>query len=234
MHGHGWALGHSLLGGSSLPCPYKTRVWELVLQRDIPRRSRRGRGVPPGWGGGGHTGLGGDRPGWRRARRFPGDALASGTFRLWKYHLPAGIIQLNYRDNYRCGGEPCKNARVFRVFLYLFRRRKNVSVGDFPSGAKGPGPNLWGNLALHGFHAILLGVPLPAPQPPPPPPSTPFPASPEKQRLPESPARPRLLLVPPAKKMKRTVCLHRREKRGPVSRPDHGRDITCHNSSRAP
>lgn len=132
------------------------------------------RGPPRVGGGGGHTGLGGDRPGWRRARRFPGDALASGTFRLWKYHLPAGIIQLNYRDNYRCGGEPCKNARVFRVFLYLFRRRKNVSVGDFPSGAKGPGPNLWGNLALHGFHAILLGVPLPAPQPPPPPPAPPF------------------------------------------------------------
>lgn len=94
--------------------------------------------------------------GW--PRRLPGDALASGAFRLWKYHLPAGIIQPNYRDNHRCGGEARKNARVFRVIPYLFRRRKRFRR-SFPQQGEGSVPKKkgmplsWGALeAPHPQH----------------------------------------------------------------------------------
>lgn len=75
--------------------------------------------------------------GW--PRRLSGDALATDALRIWKYHLPAGIIQPNYRDNHRCGGEARKNARVFRVIPYLFRRRKRFR-GSFPRQGEGSVP----------------------------------------------------------------------------------------------
>lgn len=97
-------------------------------------------------------------------------------------------------------------------------------MAAFPSRARGPGPKC-GDLALRGVGAALLGGPLPALHPP-------APLNPERQRLPDSLAQERLLLVPPARKMERTVFPE--SKTGPVTRPDHERDITCHNSSRAP
>lgn len=77
-----------------------------------------------------------------RSRRLLDDAPASGAFRLWKYHLPSGIIQPNYRDNYRRGRKACKNVKAFRVFLYLFRRRKRFR-GSFPRGARSPACGEW-------------------------------------------------------------------------------------------
>lgn len=66
----------------------------------------------------------------------PGDALATGAFRLWKDHLPAGIIQLNYGDNHRRGGE----AGV--PWISLFILEKETFPGSIPQPGKGCGPKL--------------------------------------------------------------------------------------------
>lgn len=110
--------------GSHLPCPARTKASGPVPKRYTP---------------GAHGARGGRGAGGSREMLWP----FSGAFRLWKYHLPAGIIQPNYTDNHRCGGEARKNARVFRVIPYLFRRRKRFR-GSFPQQGKASGPKIRG------------------------------------------------------------------------------------------
>lgn len=132
---------------------------------------------------------------WPRRWRLPGGALATGAFRLWKYHLPAGIIQPNYRDNHRCGGEARKNARVFRVVPYLFRRRKRFR-GSFPQQGKGSGPKMRRPGSAR-CRCRLSGGALPAPHPQ-------HPSSWSRRTASLGRVRQeRLLLVHPARKMER-------------------------------
>lgn len=132
---------------------------------------------------------------WPRRWRLPGGALATGAFRLWKYHLPAGIIQPNYRDNHRCGGEARKNARVFRVVPYLFRRRKRFR-GSFPQQGKGSGPKMRRPGSARR-RCRLSGGALPAPHPQ-------HPSSWSRRTASLGRVRQeRLLLVHPARKMER-------------------------------